>query len=64
MDKQAMKKDLEKMWAHTQSEIHIQSCAAEADTATSLKDKSITQLIQSATDQQKMKNRLVIKTLL
>ena len=52
------------MWAHSQSEIHIQSCAAEADAATFIKGGSITQLIQSVTDQQKMKNRMAIKALL
>ena len=55
---------LEKMRAHSQSEVHIQSCAAEADAATALKGGSIVQLIQSVTDQQKMKNRMAIKALL
>ena len=58
------KKALEKMRAHSQSEVHIQSCAAEADAATSVKGRSITQLIQNVTDQQKMKNRMAIKALL
>ena len=58
------KKALEKMRAHSQSEVHIQSCAAEADAATALKGGSIVQLIQSVTDQQKMKNRMAIKALL
>ena len=52
------------MQAHLQSEIHIQSCATEADAATSVKGGSITQLIQSVRDQQKMKNRMAIKVLL
>ena len=37
------------MRAHSQSEVHIQSCAAEADAATALKGGSIVQLIQSVT---------------
>ena len=52
------------MRAHSQSEVHIQSCDAEADAATALKGGSIVQLIQSVTDQKKMKNRMAIKALM
>ena len=40
------KKALEKMWAHSQSEVHIQSCATEAGGAVALKGGSTAQLIQ------------------
>ena len=52
------------MQAHTQSYSHIQSCAAEVDIATALKGTSITQLIQSVTDQRKMLKRMITKALL
>ena len=52
------------MKAHSQSEIHIQSCAAEVDAAAHLKSVPINQLLQNVTNQQKIKNRMAIKTLL
>lgn len=49
------------MQEHSQTEVHIKSCE---NAATVLKVGSITQLIQSVTDQQKMKNRMTIMVIL
>ena len=54
------KKTPAKMQARSQSQGHIQSCVV----AIALKGTSVTQLIQSATDQQKIKTRMAIKVLL
>ena len=52
------KKALEKKWAHSQSQGHIQSSyVTEVHVATALKRASITQLIQNVTDQHKMKKQ-------
>ena len=58
------KKALEKMRAHSQSDVHIQACTADLAVATTLRDGTIIEQIQNVSEQQRVKNRTAIKALL
>ena len=58
------KKALEKMRAHSQSDVHIQTCAADLAVATTLRDGTIIEQFQNVSEQQRVKNRTDIKALL
>ena len=51
------------MRAHSQSDVHIQACAADLAVATTLRDGTIIEQIQNVSVQQRVKNRTVIKAL-
>ena len=52
------------MRAHSQSDVHIQSCDAELAATRAMKEGSIIQQLQRTGEQEKMKNRTAIKALL
>ena len=58
------KKATEKMRAHSQSEVHIQSYEAELAASTAMQEGSIAQHLQHIGEQERMKNRVAIKALI
>ena len=58
------KKALEKMKAHSQSDIHVQACQASMITERAARERTIMQQLQQITDEEKMKNRAVVKALI
>ena len=52
------------MRAHSQSDVHIQACAANLAVPTTLRDGTIIEQIQNVSEQQRVKNRTAIKALL
>ena len=52
------------MRAHSQSDVHIQACAADLAVATTLRDGTIIEQIQNVSEQQRVKNWTDIKALL
>ena len=58
------KKAVEKMKLHAQSNFHVESCKAEVEAEQATRRGSIIQQIQSVTEEERMKNRLAIKSLI
>ena len=52
------------MRAHSQSDVHMQSCEAELAAITAMKEGSIIQQLQHVGEQEKLKNRTAIKAFL
>ena len=52
------------MTAHSQSDVHMQSCEAELAATRAMKEGSIIQQFQHVGEQEKLKNRVAIKALL
>ena len=61
---QQLEKATENMRAHSQSDVHIQSCEAEFAATRAMKEWSIIQQLQHNGEQEKLKNRTAIKALL
>ena len=55
---------LEKMKAHSQSDIHVQACQASMLAERAAREGTITQQLQQITDEEKMKNRAAVKALI
>ena len=58
------KKALEKMKAHSQSDIHVQACQASMLAERATREGTIMQQLQQITDEEKMKNRAAVKELI
>ena len=58
------KKALEKMKAHSQSDIHVQACQASMLAERAAREGTIMQQLQQITDEEKMKNRAAVKALI
>ena len=58
------KKATERMRAHSQSDVHIQSCHAELAATRAMKEGSIVRQLQHTRERQRMKNRTAVKALL
>ena len=58
------KKALEKMKAHSQSNIHVQACQASMLAERAVREGTIMQQLQQITDEEKMKNRAAVKVLI
>ena len=56
-----LKKALEKMKAHSQSDIHVQACQASMLAKRAAREGTIMQQLQQITDEEKMKNRAAVK---
>ena len=55
------KKELEKMKAHSQSDIHVQACQALMLAERAAREGTIMQQLQQITNEEKMKNRAAVK---
>ena len=55
------KKALEKMKAHSQSDIHVQACQALMLVERAAREGTIMQQLQQITDEEKLKNRVAVK---
>ncbi len=58
------KKAIEKMRIHAKSDVHLLSCEAEVAAARALQEGSVIQQLQQINDEEKSKNRMVIKALI
>ena len=58
------KKALEKIKAHSQSDIHVQACQASMVAERAAREGTIMQQLQQITDEEKMKNRAAVKALI
>ena len=58
------KKTLEKMKAHSQSDIHVQACQASMLAERAAREETIMQQLQQITDEEKMKNRAAVRALI
>ena len=58
------KKALEKMKAHSQSDIYVQACQASMLAERTAREGTIMQQLQQITDEEKMKNRAAVRALI